>query len=575
MITQDVVERANKYIADNNYSVLVKSNKIVMLDNRDVIVECGNFVLDDTTFTENDFKYLLKQLQLVDNTAASRHRKEKEAIRLKKELLKEQKAKAEELEKKQKEIKAAMKEEKRNAFIQSIPTPQQVIDKLGNVYFHRGTYLLETKNAFGDKIYYTYTTEPLKRMLIKCGMSENKFGNTLSSVEETLLYIETNNVIDDYRDLAGYSAGLKKINNRAVVVTQDTKIVEPKEGEFPLFDELITQMFGEKQKPYFMHWLSAAYNSFVDEDSYQRGQALFLVGTKKSCKNLLQDCITQLLGARVCNPTTFFCKETDFNSELFSSTHLKIDDMPPKEDRNSFTGGLKNWIASTDAKCHQKGMTPQIYVPHSRTTISLNDDYYSLQALPQLVNSVMDKISLFAVNKPDLSKRIPPSIMNNPKRLNAIFYAELPALAYYLKNKHEIPEDQIDSRFGVVAYHNEELLRKVEPNTRAATLLEYFDMYFDNEDKEYIEGTSTEIHSLLRKSIYTFNIQVKDMRYILRDCKDDPRFAHRVHKSPNSTDDKTIWKISSLPKETNGNQPEQTHQENFSQVILKDNEGKC
>lgn len=408
-----------------------------------------------------------------------------------------------------------------------------------NIYFCRGKYIYQVNMAGNSKQEWTGNEKMVFQRYLRKTWNIHK-----EDIDEIMHRIETQNTIHEFLDLGGYKQGVSSINNQIILITSNTDVVQPVKGDYSLIETLLSRMFEPEQKQELYHWLKTTYESFYNFDNYKRGQAVILVGEVGSCKDLLQDIVTSMIGNRVAIPEAYFKGETDFNSELFAATHLKVSDMPAKtEDKVNLTLKIKGWVASTWMKNHKKSHIPMICKPVARVTISMNTDDYSLNSLPMIMKSTEDKISMFYVNKPDMSDVIPMSVIRNEKTLLKTFVDQLPAFCYYLMNEHVIPANRIDNRFGAKSYQDPKVISLISVDEYIGDLMERIDAEFfiGKPNVSCVKLTPTQIQSKLN-----INMDARKLGQILANASQDKHYENRLVKS--RTNNSRFWTIYSPDK---------------------------
>ena len=58
--------------------------------------------------------------------------------------------------------------------------------------------------------------------------------------------------------LAGYMAGLHKVQNRRILVTDSPTLLPLEPGEWPTIEKLLMNLLGAEQVPHFVSWLKVA-----------------------------------------------------------------------------------------------------------------------------------------------------------------------------------------------------------------------------------------------------------------------------------------------------------------------------
>jgi hypothetical protein len=332
---------------------------------------------------------------------------------------------------------------------------------LPEIYFHdqKGYYY-----KLPDGSWSCLSKSDIKDKLKNAGFSPVcQQSDPLSEIDFTLLKIREEHHINDVISLAGLNEGIHRINNQQVLVTDSPILIPTIKGDYTLIDRLCSEMLGEHQKQHFYSWMQISIRNLREKDFASRGQGIFLVGEKNTCKSLLQKIITYCLGGRSAIPSQYLLGQTQFNAELFSSEHLIISDSEGQEfdERENFSIRFKGIIANDTHYRHAKGFTPNSYAPKWRVTVSLNDDAKSMKIIPILDDGMADKINIYKVSKPDLSDAIPMDVIRNDKALDDVFKNQVPAFLHFLINDFEIDQKILSTRFGITAFHNPTVLAQI------------------------------------------------------------------------------------------------------------------
>jgi hypothetical protein len=317
-----------------------------------------------------------------------------------------------------------------------------------------------------------FNQENTRLFLKSCGLDvEARDQNNLTEVDRYLLLLQGKRTIDDVISLAGYRKGLYQFGEKTALVTHSPNYIEAVKGDYGLIDRLFSDILGAEQQQHFYAWLKVAMLNLRDPNYAARGQALFFVGPARSCKSLMQDLITYMLGGRCEKPHQYLMGITPFNAELFAAEHLKMEDDAglDYDDRGTFSIRLKGYIANTEHSRHEKGFTPNTYSPKWRMTVSLNNDSESVKIVPIVNSSIADKVNIYKCEIPDLSDVIPLDVIRNELALAETFKKQLPAFIHFILNDFEIPDKWKAPRFGINQYHNKEILGMVtiSPSIRA------------------------------------------------------------------------------------------------------------
>jgi len=341
-------------------------------------------------------------------------------------------------------------------------------------YYDVGQKSYWIKNCQGEWIGVNETS--LKRHLRKAGFSSKTGDNGFTSpLDDRLISIQTEQDILWAGPLAGADKGLKEVCEHRILVTEGPKLIEPVEGDWNIIEKLLINLFDE-QLDYVLGWLKT-YLQALRSGNFRPGQALAIAGEAGCGKSLFQKCIvTQLLGGRHAKPYRYLSGGTDFNAELFGSEHLMIEDEVSSTDirkRRHFGSRIKDLVANETHSHHAKNRNAVTLRPFWRLTISLNDEAENLMILPPIDESLADKIMLLKAYKKPLP--MPAATDEERRILWDTLTGELPALVYYLLNRHTIDSTFASERYGVIHYHHPDMLSALDelsPEKRLAELID-------------------------------------------------------------------------------------------------------
>ena len=308
--------------------------------------------------------------------------------------------------------------------------------------------------------------QDLVRHLQKLGFSKHSQGGSpLNEIDELIMHLQKQHDIEFAGPLAGHKSASYEYDGKRILVTDSPRFVKPKSGDWPTIKKFLVGLLREIQLQYFFGWLKIALESLYSQ-KFRPGQALALVGPRDSGKSLLQLLITEIMGGRAASPYQYMTKGTSFNLDLFGAEHLMIADEVPTthpQARRNFGNMIKQITANEIHRCHPKYSNAFSSKPFWRLTISLNEEPEDLQVLPPIDDSIVDKITLFKVEK----KMMPMRTETNEER--EAFWeklgSELPAFVYFIMN-WEISNELKSNRYGITHYHHPEVLSeltKLEP----------------------------------------------------------------------------------------------------------------
>lgn len=348
-----------------------------------------------------------------------------------------------------------------------------------------------------DQRYIKATVASARRYLRTLGFSAKGPEGQPSEVDRVLEFVETRQNCDYAAPLAGHSAGLYEMQGRRVLVTSSPRMIDPAPGSWDTLRAFFDGLLGEDQCRWFFAWLRIAIEA-VRHNRHRRGQALIIAGPPNCGKSLCQAIITELLGGRSASPFAFLCGRTEFNSETFAAEHLTIEDQAASSDprvRKKFGAEIKGLVANMIQRCHAKNREALNLSPIWRVSITLNDDAASLLVLPQWEEGLRDKLMLLHARA--FRMPVDTSTPSGEEMLWRQLCGELPAFVHHLEGL-TIPEEMRDTRFGVRAYHNPDLLEMMDAASDEMKLLEIIDAaLFTDPQADSWQGYARELEDAL------------------------------------------------------------------------------
>ena len=347
----------------------------------------------------------------------------------------------------------------------------------GGIYWienQRGTWIALNETQF-------------KRELQQCGVPPKVQQGSrahVSPVDECLLGIQHNYDVAFAGPLAGYKAGIHEMCGQRILVTESPRIIEPRRGDWPTLRSVIDGMLrGEQdqkfnQEHYLYGWAKHAREALCAGQP-RPAQAVVFAGPHDCGKSLLQNLFTVLFGGRYARPYKFMTGLTEFNSDLFRSEHLMIEDEPASTDirsRRNFGAQIKIITANEGKRCHAKHRVAVDLLPFWRLSISVNDEPENLMVLPPIDDSIQDKLIILRTVK----KPMPMPTKTLKQRL--VFWeklvGELPAFVHFLE-EWRIPRKLEGDRYGVAYFHHPEILEAIDALAPEFKLLSLIKHHFD------------------------------------------------------------------------------------------------
>ncbi len=402
-------------------------------------------------------------------------------------------------------------DEMNRAIKESQPEPEVAVSqiKLPQVYYDGSSYYVPD-NSGG---WVTVDRQSLAQYLISLGFDPKKGDDEpQSQINAVIVRIQTEHNVDYCGPVAGYPAGLHRMNGHKILVTSSPSFIAPQPGEFPLLLQILTNLLGAAQLPYFYGWLKTAIEMYRSR-IWRPGQVLALCGPVGSGKGLLRLLITCLLGGRVATPHSFMTGRTIFNSDMIGAETLAIEDQTESVDiraRRHFGAAIKNITVNRDQRCEGKGRDAVMVPPLWRLIVSMNDEAERVQVLPPLDGDIADKIMLFKVACHPMP--MPTDTPEEWAAFEAALKAELPMLVRFLDG-WEIPDQMRSSRYGVTHFHNRDIAAMLSSTAPETQLFEVIhEELFDNDAREDTwSGTAAQLEAILTDEGARFSSRTKKL----------------------------------------------------------------
>ena len=292
--------------------------------------------------------------------------------------------------------------------------------------------------------------------------------------------------------------------------------------DFPWISDYLDQLFDDEQRPIFLSWLAHFYQS-ARAGKLRNGHGLFVAGPPGSGKTFLSNVlISKLMGGHQ-EVSAFVLGTTQF-----ITAHEKpvwtVDDAVASTDNRAHTlysQLVKKIIANFSLPYHPKGINAVDQEWLGRLIVTLNDDPESIQMLPSIEHSVLDKVIFLKAADTSID-------FTDAAQLVA---KELPAFAAFIRD-WVIPEDHRgDWRFGVKSWQHPDLLNIAKQASSTAGLAELLDLWrrewFRQDDVDEWNGTALElmkdlgevesIKSLVHKTVTHRNSLGKNLSKLIRE----------------------------------------------------------
>jgi hypothetical protein len=268
--------------------------------------------------------------------------------------------------------------------------------------------------------------------------------------------------------------GVRKYLNISRVHTIPTKGLRRNWGDgFPWMAEYLFGLFGQEQLDVFMSWLARFYNN-AREGTPKKGHALFIAGDVSAGKTFLSSRIIGDMMGGSQEATSYLLGSTSFNEELFYHPVWTVDDAVAASDpkrHSAYTQMVKKFVANPYQEFHPKFKKAVSFRFNGRLIVTMNSDPNSIGMLPNLEQSILDKLIILKADKPGTS------FAGAEEKVRQ----ELPAFADYVCNwvtpNWLLSKPDECSRFGHDSWQHPELLSTARDSSPTAGMLELLGMW--------------------------------------------------------------------------------------------------
>lgn len=223
------------------------------------------------------------------------------------------------------------------------------------------------------------------------------------------------------------------------------------DGPFPWLKTYFDNIFDPAeplQRDVFLAWLQRFYASAA-EGNLRGGQAVIIAGNTGLGKTLLS---RKIIGAAMGGFTDageYLLGKTSFNKEAAETAVWSVDDNrggTTWEKHDEFANALKRYVANPQIPYHPKFKDATTVTWRGRIVVTCNLDAKSLSILPELDDSINDKLILLKLND---------KWMPDFKEVEAVITAELPFFLRWLTSWTPPPGVlTADERFGILPYQH-------------------------------------------------------------------------------------------------------------------------
>jgi hypothetical protein len=333
-----------------------------------------------------------------------------------------------------------------------------------------------------------------------------------SLVDHAIEHVQNHQRIERATFYVFQPPGILIKNNQRVLNICQTKPVAPADGpviygpdgQFPLIS-LINSIFENEQGrlTILAHTAWSYRHALAQEPT--SGQLIFLVGPVGVGKTLWSHAVCGGLFGGFAEAADWLMGKTNFNSELTKYFWWAVDDASPGSDPKTyrtFSEQTKRVVANPSFMSDRKFFDAGMVEWSGRLCITCNSDAESLRLMPELGLSNEDKIILVRTSEKA------PMVYPDRKTIREQLARELPYYGRWLLD-WDIPKDLLgDSRFGIKAYHDIDLVEVGRQSSSNAMLKEILDdwrqFYFSKQEPEasFWEGNCYQLGRMMMLDPY-------------------------------------------------------------------------
>ena len=314
---------------------------------------------------------------------------------------------------------------------------------LGTLKFHarqHGFWGVKGKFAYGGRWGYAIRVKghyiPLPK---ECQVKEHlkSFGVPIvaDEFECTLCDIRTEQFVSYIGPVAGHVTGLHEFQGDRLVVTKGPTIIEAGCGDASFITDFARRLLvlgsDERQLQTFMAWLAHCRKRLK---LCQRGQspAMAVAGSSGCGKSLLIEIVRRCLGGRSANAYPCLSGDNRFGADLIGAELLVIDDAAASKDhraRLTLAQNIKSSLFAGSVRVEGKNKDAFNCAPVQALMIAVNDDPQHLRVLPELDETMRDKIILLSAQP----NALPSDMVGNRDLISAAIDRALPAFLHQLE----------------------------------------------------------------------------------------------------------------------------------------------
>jgi len=309
-------------------------------------------------------------------------------------------------------------------------------------------------------------------------------GRASSELDDIVHAVETQKRVQGAFPYVYFPSGPIMVDGERILNISNVQVLPPVSDEkplawgegFPWLAEFLKAFLPEETpRQVLLGWLKNAYVPAYFHNP-RPGHVVILAGDVNRGKSLLSTVIISKLLGGSADASQLFLGEEKFPDHVFRKPLMTIDDDIPSSSSTRhirYSAMLKKIAANSEHNFARKFKDTGKIKWLGRVIVTCNTDSESIRLLPNMELSDAEKISLFKCNS---AKVFPFKFPERPEILKTV-ERELPYFARWLL-QWKIPDSLVgDPRWGVVHYHDPELLDNSLQASDAFSCLEVVQMF--------------------------------------------------------------------------------------------------
>lgn len=361
-----------------------------------------------------------------------------------------------------------------------------------------GTWLDESTEGFARALKVDYGLDPRVPK-----------GATCSEVDRAIQAVHKNKRVMAALPYVHMPTGFIKIDGDPYLNISSVRCMTPasRRGEwgerFPWLARFLEELYNPREQlQHLLAWWKRFYEGGLRLKP-SLGQAVFTVGPVGCGKTLLQcNIIAKSVGGHV-DSSDYIVEGNEFSGTFVKKPLMSIDDSSPASDHrrhSKYSSKIKKLVANPHQYFNEKYQCAGQVTWLGRVMVSLNDDPESLQMLPDLQQSLLDKIMILRVKRPSFE-------FPEMHKLEKIIDTELPHLLRWLL--HWTPPQEVvgEARFGVKSYYHPSTHREALESSYNYAFIEILQMFlleYEASDqrgsRDCWRGTAAELLAQMRNN---------------------------------------------------------------------------